>query len=131
MNHSKSLHRSFVILALSCAIAVPVLLIAQPASRIYTVKEAKDDARGLGATRLLVRGHLWCGKEGSMIFDDGYKAVLKLRYSVEFNSKHSYQDLLGKARKSDVATITGLIRRDSDGTIVLVAEDIQFASKPH
>jgi hypothetical protein len=103
---------------------------ALPDSRIFTVATAKDNAVRLGSSRISVRGHFWLGKEGSMIFDSGFKEILPLHYSDEFNSKYSYHELIGKVRKSDVVTITGRLSR-ANGGLVLIADDIQFADVPH
>ena len=64
-----------------------------------------------------------------MIYDSGYKAVLVLRYSDKFNAKHSYQELflIGKTRKSDIATISGRLHLDANGRLVLLVDDILFA----
>jgi hypothetical protein len=122
--------RALIALSLFCFSTLGPTLIAQLDSHIYTVAAAKQDAARIGSNRILVTGRFWCGKEGSMIFDRGYKATLRLQYSAEFNSKHSFQELLGEARKSDVVTITGRLHPNADRGLVLIVEDIQFVQKP-
>lgn len=95
-----------------------------------TVAEAKENAVRLGASKVSVRGHLWIGKEGSMIYDKGYRATLRLRFSEAFNAKHSFHELIGKVRQSDLATITGNLSLGADGKSSLVADDIEFVDKP-
>jgi hypothetical protein len=96
-------------------------------AQVFSVAAATDDAGRLGSSPVSVRGHFWWGKEGSMIFDSGYKAVLPLQYSDEFNSKHSFPEFVSKPRKSDVVTITGRLHSKPNGRLTLVADDIQFA----
>jgi hypothetical protein len=100
---------------------------AQVKSHVFTVAAAKQNAAHVGVGTVLVHGHFWCGKEGSIIFDTGYKAVLKLRFSDHFNSKHSFRELLDNARKSDVATIEGQLQVEPNGRVILIADDIRFA----
>jgi hypothetical protein len=121
-----------ILLAVLC---IPILcsaILAQHNSQIFTVAAAKENATRLGSSQVLVRGHFWWGKEGSIIFDGGYKPVLRLRYSDGFNAKHSYHDLFptGKTRKSDVATITGRLHLEANGKLVLIADDIQLSENP-
>lgn len=104
--------------------------IAQKQLAPLTVAEANKNAARLGSSQVSVRGHLWVGKEGSMIYDSGFKATLRLQYAAAFNAKHSFQELLGKTRKSDLATITGRLALDSNGRLALIADDIQFVEKP-
>jgi len=61
-----------------------------------------------------------------MIFDSGHKAILKLQYSDEFNSKHSFHELLGKVRQRDLVTIRGRFHLNPNRGLVFVAEDIHF-----
>jgi hypothetical protein len=119
-----------MVFVLCCFSAILQPLFAQQDSHIFTVLDAKANAARLGSNPVIVRGHFWCGKEGSMMFDSGYKAVLRLRYSDDFNSKHSYMELLGFARKSDVATVTGRLHVEPNGHLVLIAEDIRFTENP-
>jgi hypothetical protein len=119
-----------MVFVVCCFSAIFQPLFAQQDSHTYTVLDAQANAVRLGSNLVFVRGHFWCGKEGSMIFDSGYKAILKLRYSDDFKSKHSYQELLGLARKSDIATVTGRLHLEPNGRIVLIAEDIRFAENP-
>lgn len=102
-------------------------IFAQPDLPTFTVAAAKDNAPRLGSRRVQVRGHFWLGKEGSMIYDSGYKAILRLQYSDAFNAMHSYHELLGKTRKSDLVTIVGRLHLEPNGQLVLMADDIQFA----
>ena len=104
---------------------------AQHDLQVFTVAAAKDSAARLGSTQVSVQGHFWWGKEGSIIFDSGYKAVLQLKYSDEFLKKHPYHELFptGKTRKSDLATITGRLHLEAS-KVVLIADDIQFAQNP-
>lgn len=115
----------FFILATLCP-----ALIAQNQNPPLSVAEAKDSAARLGSSQVSVRGHIWVGKEGSMIYDNRYKAILRLQFSDAFNAKHSFYDLLSKARQFDLATITGRLGLDSNGRIVLIADDVQFIEKP-
>ncbi|HEY2857320.1 MAG TPA: hypothetical protein VGJ21_02760 [Terracidiphilus sp.] len=98
-------------------------------STVFSVAGAKENADRLGSSVVLVRGHFWWGKEGSMVFDTGHKAILPLRYSDAFNTKHEFHELVSRSQKSDVATITGRIDRDPKG-LILIADDIQFAENP-
>ena len=104
--------------------------IAQNQHAPLTVAEAKDNAARLGSSQVSVRGHFWLGKEGSMIYDSGHKAILGLQYSDAFNAKHSFHELLGKARNSDLVTITGRFGLDPKRRFVLIADEIQFVEKP-
>jgi hypothetical protein len=119
-----------VVFVLCCFSTIVQPLSAQQNSHIYTVHDAKENAVRLGSNQVFVRGHFWWGKEGSMVFDSGYKAVLTLRYTDDFNSKYSYQELLGFARKSNVATVTGRLHLEPNGRLVLIADDIRFAKNP-
>lgn len=121
-----------ILLVLICVPTSRLALYAQRDSQIFTVSAAIDNAARLGSSPVSVRGHFWWGKEGSIVFDGGYKAVLVLHYSEEFNAKHSYHELFptGKMRKSDVATITGRLHMEANGRLVLIADDIQFAENP-
>ncbi len=123
--------RTAVVFVLCCFSTIVQPLFAQQNSHIYTVLDAKENAGRLGYNQVFVRGHFWCGKEGSMLFDSGFKAVLSLRYSDDFNSKHSYMELLNFARKSDVAMVTGRLHVEPNGQLVLIAEDLHFAENPH
>jgi hypothetical protein len=116
-----------ILLALLCMPILCSAMFAQSASEIFTVAAATDNASRLGSRRVQVRGHFWLGKEGSMIYDSGYKAILRLQYSDAFNAKHDFHELLGKARKSDLVTITGCLHLEPNGKLVLIADDIQFA----
>ena len=104
--------------------------IAQNQHAPLTVAEAKEAAATLGSSQVLVRGHFWIGKEGSMIYDSRYKAILGLQYSPSFNAKHSFHELLVGARKSDFVTITGRLGLDSKRRSVLIADEIQFVETP-
>jgi len=104
--------------------------IAQNQHAPLTVAEAKDNAARLGSSQIFVRGHFWLGKEGSMIYDSGYKAILGLQYSAAFNAKHSFHELLVKARESDLVTITGRLGLDPKRRSVLIADEIQFVQNP-
>lgn len=61
-----------------------------------------------------------------MIYDSGFRAILRLQYSDAFNLKHSFHELLSEARKSDVVTITGRLHMGPNGRLVLIADDIRF-----
>ncbi|HEV2214763.1 MAG TPA: hypothetical protein VGR64_05695 [Terracidiphilus sp.] len=108
-------------------------IIAMRSLPIFTVAAAKDNAVRLGSRQIQVRGHFWWGKEGSMIYDSGYKAILPLHYSAGFNSKYPIEKLLRavRIRKSDLATITGRLQLEPNGRFVLAADDIQFVENPH
>ena len=65
-----------------------------------------------------------------MIYDSGYKAILRLQFSDSFNAKHEFHELLSKVRNRDLATITGRLGMDSKGRLALIADEIQFVEKP-
>jgi hypothetical protein len=120
-------------LALICLFITTTLcasLVAQNQHSPLTVAEAKNNAARLASSPVSVRGHFWLGKEGSMIYDSGYKAILRLQYTDAFNAKHSFHELLANVRKSDIATITGRLGQDSNGRLILTADEIQFVEKP-
>ena len=100
--------------------------------QIFSVAAARQNAAQLGAKQISVKGHVWWGKEGSMIYDSYYKAILRLHYSDAFNSKYPGLAMLRalKSRKSNVATVTGHLRTESDGQLNLIADDIQFSENP-
>ena len=64
-----------------------------------------------------------------MIYDDGYKAVLLLRFSKAFSAKHSWNEMLIKTRRSEIATVDGHLERGPGG-LILVADEIRFAQQP-
>jgi len=115
-----------------CVLMFSSVMLAQPEAPRFTVADAIDNASHLGSREVQVYGHFWWGKEGSMIYDSGHKAILILQYSNAFNAKHSYREFfpIGKTRKSDYATITGQLHAKENGQFVLVADDIKFAENP-
>jgi hypothetical protein len=119
-------------LALLSLLILPLEIFGQHDPQVFSVAAAKEQAVRLGSSQILVRGHFWWGKEGSMVFDSGYRAILRLRYSDAFLSKHPYDEMFprGKTRKSDLATITGRLESQSNGRLILIADDIQFAENP-
>jgi hypothetical protein len=106
--------------------------LAQNDLQTFSVSQAKNNATRLGSKEILVNGQFWWGKEGSMVFDSGYKAILIVKYSDEFLAEHPYNELFpyGKSRKSDIATIKGHLHMEADGKLELIADDIKFAEKP-
>lgn len=132
MNALRRPNLRVILLVLICVPTSCLALCAQRDSQIFTVAAAKDNAAQLGSSPVSVRGRFWWGKEGSIVFDSGYKAVLVLQYSDAFNAKHSYHELFptGKKRKSDVATIAGRLHMEANGRLVLIADDIWFAENP-
>lgn len=109
----------------------PVLPNPVPAANdlhVFNVEDAKRNAAKLGSNQVMVSGHFWWGKEGSMIFDSGYKATLAVRYSDEFNARHSLRELVNESRKADVVTITGRFHLEPTGRLTLIADDIRFAA---
>jgi hypothetical protein len=110
----------------------PSAIFGQSNPQTFTVGAAKENSAHLGSSQILVRGHFWWGKEGSMVFDNGYRAILGLRYSDAFLAKHPYHEMSpsGKTRKSNIVTITGRLQTESNGRLVLIADDILFAENP-
>jgi hypothetical protein len=107
-------------------------LMSQATAAPFSVAEARKQADTIGSNSIRVKGHFWWGKEGSMIYDSYYKAILKLQYSDAFNAKHPGLEffLPVPRRKSNLATVTGRLRLETDGRLVLVADDIQFSENP-
>jgi hypothetical protein len=122
-------NRRVILPALLCLLILPSEIFGQRDPRTFTVGAAIENAARLGSSQILVRGHFWWGKEGSMVFDSGYRTILRLRYSDAFLSKHPYHEMFpsGKTRKSDIVMITGRLQAESNGRLVLIADDIQFA----
>jgi hypothetical protein len=105
---------------------------SQATAAPFSVAEARKQADTIGSNPIRVKGHFWWGKEGSMIYDSYYKAILKLQYSDAFNAKHPGLEffLPVPPRKSNLATVTGHLRLEADGRLVLVTDDIQFSENP-
>ena len=94
-----------------------------------THQASGKNALQFGSQQVLVRGHFWWGKEGSMVYDSGYKAILRLEYSPTCNAKYPGLSILRLSRGRNLATITGRLRIDPGGRVTLVADDIQFSDK--
>ena len=107
-------------------------LMSQAAAAPFSVAEALKQADTISSNPVRVKGHFWWGKEGSIIYDSYYKAVLKVQYSDAFNAKHPGLDffLPVPRRKSNLAMVTGRLRLEADGRLVLIADDIQFSENP-
>ncbi|HEY0796479.1 MAG TPA: hypothetical protein VGD64_11920 [Acidisarcina sp.] len=105
---------------------------AQVNIQVYSVAAAKEAATKLEGKAISVKGHFWWGKEGSMIYDSYYKAILTVQYSNAFNAKHPGLEffLPNPRRKSNIATITGRISHKGDERVALIADDIEFAENP-
>lgn len=129
---SSQFNRRGFLIALLCLPLFCLAMHAQNDLQTFSVSQAKSNATGLGSKEILVYGHFWWGKEGSMVFDGGYKAILIVRYSDEFLAEHPYNELFpyGKSRKSDIATIKGRLHLEANGKLVLIADDIKFAENP-
>ena len=119
------------LLALLLLLTTLSVMLGQQELRVFTVGAARENANHIGSTEISVRGHLWLGKEGSMLYDSGYKAILRLQYTDEFNAKHRFHELLNEARKSNIATIRGRLHLGADRQLILIADDIEFANTPH
>lgn len=99
------------------------------ASEPLTVAVAKQSAPQLGSQQVLVHGHFWWGKEGSIIYDSGHKATMIVEYSPVFNAKYPGLEIVHLARQGKFATVTGRLRIDRKRGVTLVADDIAFADK--
>jgi hypothetical protein len=117
-------HIAFFLLAT----LAPTTSLSGQGTKPLSVAEATQSANQVGSKQVLVEGHFWWGKEGSMIYDSYYKAVLRVHYSDAFNAKHPSLDffLPTPRRKSDRATVTGHLNVGTDGKLTLIADDIQF-----
>jgi hypothetical protein len=120
---------SLILQAFAVALFCALCLRPSSASQPLTVAAAKQSAPQLGSQQVLVRGHFWWGKEGSMIYDGGYKATLKVEYPPAYNAKYPGLSILHLAREHKFATVTGRLRMDTGGHVVLVADDLQFSDK--
>jgi len=112
-------------------VTVPNPIVQAPFTPI-SVAEALKQTDIAVSNPISVKGHFWWGKEGSMIYDSYYKAILKLQYSDAFNAKHPDLDffLPVPRRKSNLATVTGRLSHAADGKLVLIADDVQFSENP-
>ena len=99
---------------------------AQESAQVFSVAAARQNAPRLQSKQIEVRGHIWWGKEGSMIYDSHYKAILKLQTSDAFNAKYSWEDVLHNVRQSNLVTAIGHLHREPDGQLLFVADDIDF-----
>jgi len=127
--YSGSMKVSRIVVALLWLSALQAYVIAQESPAVLSVAAARQGAAQLGSKEISVKGHLWCGKEGSMIYDSYFKATLRLKYSSAYIAKHPglYQFLISSTRTSNVATVTGRLITDGVGKLYLTADEIQFS----
>jgi hypothetical protein len=106
--------------------------VAQQASDpIYSVAQAIQQSSTYNLQRVRVKAHFWWGKEGSMVYDSYYKAVLRLQYSDEYQSNHpTLKYLIDGSRKHCLVIVTGRLKSGEHGKPILVADDLVFLSKP-
>jgi DNA polymerase-3 subunit delta len=112
-------------IALSCAFCLPLSVASEP----LTVAAAEQSAARLASQQVLVRGHFWWGKEGSIIYDKGHRAIMIVEYSPAFNAKYPGLEIMHLARQGKFATVTGRLRIGSKRGVTLVADDISFSDK--
>jgi hypothetical protein len=120
-----------VALSLVALFCFSCLVTAQQASDpIYSVAQAVQHTAEVNQQRIRVKAHFWWGKEGSMVYNSYFKAILSLQYSDEYQSKHlSLEYLITGAKKHGLVIVTGRLKSGQHGKPVFVADDLVFLPK--
>lgn len=96
-----------------------------PARPVFTVIR---EATQIGNQQISVKGHLWIGKEGSMVYDSGYKSILAVGPSQAFSAKNgnwfTYFSRRRTRRVSELSTLTGHLQSRANGKLLLLVDDI-------
>ena len=119
-----------ILFATACLPSMRLSAAEQANDRTYSVAQAIQGTTTASSERIRVKAHFWWGKEGSMIYDSYFKAVLLLQYSDEYKRKHpSLQYLIAGTRQSGLVIATGRLASGGTGKPVFVADDLVFL--PH